>query len=271
MKRTLVAFHAHPDDESVLTAGTMAAAAAQGHRVVLVLATDGGLSRPDADVVEEGRLGARRLQEALASARMLGIARVVYLGHADSGPGRETTPAPPGRTRFVDVPVDEAGRQLAVVLRTERADVLLDYDRNGGYGHPDHLRVHEVAAEAARLAGTPRLLHATAPRDTVRRALDLVATFRRGRRSAEGAGHADVFSARQEITHRIPVRRYAALKRASLRAHASQTAWRSGTDRVLAVLLRLPWPVFDVVVGREWYIDPDHRGPISGDVFSGLP
>lgn len=271
MARTLVAFHAHPDDEAVLTAGTMARAAAAGHRVVLVVATDGGLARPGADPAEERRLGALRAAETRVSAQALGAARVVHLGYADSGPCLPPPPDPPGRTRFVMAPVAEAARKLAAVLREEAADVLLGYDRNGGYGHPDHVRVHAVAVEAARLAGTPRLLHATAPRDTLGRAVGALAALGLLPRGFDQGSVERVYSARAEITHRIPVRRYAASKRASLLAHASQTAAEDGSDRVLAALARIPRPLYDLVCGREWFVDPEHRGPIARDIFAGLP
>ena len=75
-------------------------------------------------------------------------------------------------------------------------------------------------------------------------------------------------SARSEITHRISVHRYASRKRASLRAHASQTG---GVDRTLSVLARIPRPIYDLVFGWEWFVDPDHRGPLSHDIFAGLP
>lgn len=241
MPRTLVAFHAHPDDEVVLTAGTMAKAAAQGHRVVLVLATDGGLGATA--YVDEERLGRRRLAEARASARILGVARFAHLGYADSGPGGDPGERAVRRTPFVTVPVAEAAQRLAEILREEQADVLLSYDRHGGYGHPDHVRVHQVGALAARWAGTPRVLEATAP----------------------------IFAARAEITHRVAVIGYAGLKRAALRAHASQTAAADGADRALARLARIPRPLYDLVFGWEWYVDPAYRGPLGRDVFAGLP
>lgn len=265
--RTLVAFHAHPDDEALLTAGVMARAAAEGHRVVLAFATDG-----DPGLGEDapgGRLGACRLAEARESARVLGVARVEYLGYADSGFGRETYPDPPGRMRFVHAPVAEAAGRLAAILREESADVLLSHDRNGGYGHRDHVRVHEVAALAARLAGDPRVLQATVPRDTIRQVAALAA--RLFPRRFDPARYDRAYSARSEITHRISVRRYAAQKRASLRAHASQTSAHGGADRTLAALLRIPRPFFDLLFAREWFIDPDHRGPISRSIFDGLP
>ena len=102
MTRTVVAFHAHPDDEALLTAGHEARAAAEGHRVVVVLATDGD---PGCGPPRAGGLGERRLAEARASAQVLGVARVEQLGYADSGLGPEMCPDLPGRTAFVRAPV----------------------------------------------------------------------------------------------------------------------------------------------------------------------
>jgi LmbE family N-acetylglucosaminyl deacetylase len=262
---TLVAFHAHPDDECLLNAGTMARAAARGHRVVMVIATDGD---PGGD--EQAGLGGRRLIEAQESARLLGVARLEHLGYADSGPGPETYPDPPGRTRFVRAPIEEAARRLAAILREERAGLLLSHDPHGGYGHRDHVRVHEVGARAAALAGTPRVLEATVPREAIRRAVDLASRFHLLPSEFDRAGIDGSYSARSEITHRVPVGRYAAVKRASLRAHASQTAADTGADRTLAALLRIPRPIYDLVFRWEWFIDRDHRGAVARDVFGGL-
>lgn len=265
---TLVAFHAHPDDESLLTAGTMARAAAQGHRVIMVVATDGD---PGGEAHAAGAgLGERRLLEARQSARVLGVARVEQLGYADSGMGPVTYPDPPGRTRFIRVPVEEAARRLAAILREERADVLLSHDPRGGYGHRDHVRVHEVGARAAEIAGTPRVLEATVPREAIRRAVDLAARLHLLPPGFDRAGIDRTYSARSEITHRIPVGRYAAAKRASMRAHASQTAAGTGADPTLAALARIPRPLYDLVFRSEWYIDRDHEGRVSRDVFEGL-
>jgi LmbE family N-acetylglucosaminyl deacetylase len=276
MTRTLVAFHAHPDDEALLTAGTMARAAAEGHRVVTVVATDGDLGLASDEYAADGRLGERRLAELHESARALGVARVEWLGYADSGladgqtPGR---PERPGHERFVRVDIDEAAERLAEILREEHADVLLTYDRNGGYGHRDHVKVHVVGARAAELAGTPRVLEATVPRDSINRALDLAARLYRFPPEFDRDSFRRAFSARSEITHRISVRRYAAAKRASMRAHASQASADGGGDRTLAAFLRIPRPLYDLVFGREWFVDPARPagGRVATDVFEGLP
>jgi LmbE family N-acetylglucosaminyl deacetylase len=273
MTHTLVAFHAHPDDEALLTSGTMARAAAEGHRVVVVVATDGDLGLASAEFAAEGRLGDRRLAELHESAAALGVARVEWLGYADSGLGDDLRPDPDGRVRFVRADVDEAAQRLAAILREEDADVLLSYDRNGGYGHRDHVKVHEVGARAADLAGTARVLQATMPRDTSTRAIDLAAKVYRFPPEFDRAGFDRAFSAREEITHRIDVRRYAAAKRTSMRAHASQASADAGADRTLAAFLRIPRPLYDVVFGREWFVDAARpKGSrIATDIFEDLP
>lgn len=273
MSRTLLAFHAHPDDEALLTAGTMARAAAAGHRVIAVVATDGGLGLASQRYAADGALGARRMAELERSAQALGVARVVHLGYADSGLGPELHPDPPSGIRFVRAGTDEAAGRLAGILREERVDVLLGYDANGGYGHRDHRKAHEVARRAAVLAGTPRLLEATVPRDTICRAIDLAARVYRFPPEFDRVGFETAFSARNDITHRINVRRHIAAKRASMHAHASQASADGGADRTLAALLRIPRPLFDLVFGREWYVDPAARPgePIRRDVFDGLP
>ncbi|HEX5428894.1 MAG TPA: PIG-L family deacetylase [Pedococcus sp.] len=272
MPRTLLAFHAHPDDEALLTSGTLARAAAEGHRVVVVVATDGDLGLASSSYAGDGRLGERRLAELRTSAAALGVARVEWLGYADSGLGPQLEPDPPGRSRFVRVPLEEAAGRLADLLREESADVLLTYDRNGGYGHRDHVRVHEVGERAAYLAGTPRVLQATVPRDSLARGLDLAKKVYRFPPEFDEAAFRRAFSARADITHRISVRRYAAAKRASMRAHTSQSSADGGADRTLAAFLRIPRPLFDVVFGREWFIDPARPAglPVSRDVFEGL-
>jgi LmbE family N-acetylglucosaminyl deacetylase len=269
---SLLAFHAHPDDEALLTAGTMARAAAQGHRVILVVATDGNEGLASSSFVADGGLGARRLDELRESARALGVARVEYLGYADSGLGPQTLPDPPDQTRFIRAEVDAAARQLADILVEESVDVLLTYDANGGYGHRDHVMAHHVATRAAELAKTPRVLQATVPRDTICRAIAFVARFYRFPAAFDPTTFERAFSPQTDITHRVNVIRYASAKRASMRAHASQATADRGADRTLAAFLRIPRPLYDVVFGREWFVDPAHLpgAPVARDVFDGL-
>jgi LmbE family N-acetylglucosaminyl deacetylase len=270
---TLLAFHAHPDDEALLTSGTMARAAAEGHRVIVVVATDGELGLASSDYTGEGALAATRMDELRASAKALGVARVEHLGYADSGLGPEVAPDPPGSTRFVRADVDEAAQRLAAILREEHVDVLLHYEPNGGYGHPDHRQVHRVGRRAAEIAETPKVLEATVPRDTICRAIDLAAKVYRFPREFDRSSFDRAFSARSEITHRISVRRHIAAKRASMRAHASQATADGGADRTLAAFLRIPRPLYDLVFCREWFVDRSlpAGSAIRRDVFADLP
>ena len=127
---TLSCFHAHPDDEALLTAGTMAKAAAEGHRVVLVVATDGGEGLAAAELGHGDALAARRMAELEASAAALGVARVVHLGlrrlrawdRAGARSAGVAAGSCPSRC-------DEAAQRLAEVLREERVDVLHDVRR----------------------------------------------------------------------------------------------------------------------------------------------
>ena len=266
MPHTLVAFHAHPDDEALLTAGTLAKAAAAGHRVVLVVATDGALGLTSDDFRDD--LGSRRLHELQLSAAAMGVARVIHLGYADSGMVGDVPPDLPGRRRFVRATA--ASRLLAGILREEDADVLMSYDAAGGYGHRDHLMVHRVGEEAARLAGTPRVVEATVPRELLTRTIRLVSRFYRFPSDFDIGVYERAFTPRAEITHRIDVRHQIAAKRVSMAAHASQAAADDGADRTLGLFLKIPRPIYDVVFGREWFRDPAHTGPVSDDIFAGL-
>jgi LmbE family N-acetylglucosaminyl deacetylase len=251
---TVVSFHAHPDDEVLLTGGTLAKLAADGHQVVIAVATDGSLGARNRAVDES----VDRLSELAQSAKALGVARVEYLGYADSGHGPVLFPDPPGRQRFARAPADEAARRLAALLAEVGADLLLGYDAMGGYGHRDHLKVHEVGRRAAELTGL-RLLEATMPRErAVRfvRFLQVVRLFIRIDPQAS-AGHTPYAA----ITHRVNVRRYARQKQAALAAHRSQLGvGRAG--RAFSVLVRVPPWLFGLLLGVEWYVEPGRAASV---------
>jgi LmbE family N-acetylglucosaminyl deacetylase len=266
MPRTLLAFHAHPDDEALLTSGTLARAAAEGHRVVLVVATEGGRGLAGPRDGSGAMLSRVRMAELDRAASALGCARVVSLGYADSG----LRPGPADGDAFVHADVDEAAHRLADVLREERADVLTVYDRNGGYGHPDHVQVHRVGVEAARLAGTPVVLEATVPARAFRMLLAGLRLLGHPVGRSAPLGTHQVFADPGRITHRVRVTRVLRAKRAAMAAHGSQRRG-DGTVRLLDHVLRLPLPLFGLVFGHEWFVE---RGRIphgkEGDVFASL-
>lgn len=249
--RTLVFVHAHPDDEALLTSGTMARATAEGHRVVLVVATDGaeGLaSRAFAD-----DLAATRQAELAASTAALGVARTVSLGYPDSGLHGEVA------SGFAHVGRFTIARQVAAVCDEEGADVLVGYDPSGGYGHPDHVQVHRSVRTAQALCARPPLLfEATLPREPIARAARAAARLRMTPADFDPAEFDRAWTPRAEITHRVDVRRLLAAKDASLRAHASQAS-ADGTTRTLAVLTRLPRPVQALLLGTEYYVGVPFR------------
>jgi LmbE family N-acetylglucosaminyl deacetylase len=265
---TLVSFHAHPDDEALLTGGTLARAAAEGHRVVLVVATagEGGLT---AGALSGADLAARRIAELRRSAEALGCARVELLGYPDSGSAlHEGTMA---TDRFAARDPHEPAARLAEILREERAHALTVYDEHGGYGHPDHVQVHRVGHLAARLAGTPVVLEATVDRTSLVRVARVLRWIPGLSGLVPASRFADSYLPRGELTHRVDVREQLAAKKAALAAHASQAT--GGRDiRTVALLVRLPDPLLRRVLGTEWFREPDREGTadLLDDIFASL-
>jgi len=219
-----------------------------GHRVVLVVATRGEHGEVPEGFLEDGeQLWQRRVAETRASARILGVQRLEFLGYADSGMMGEPTNGTPGS--FWTAPVEEAARALAAILEEERADVLTCYDDNGGYGHPDHIQVHRVGMRAAELAGTPRVYQNTMNRDHLLRGMAAFAE-----QAAEaGIGMPEVTDdegfgkPESVITAAVDVTPYVADKRRAMRAHASQISAES-------FFLAMPEEGFRFAFGTEWFI-----------------
>ena len=243
---SVIAFvHAHPDDEALLTAGTMRALFERGHRVVLIMATNGSAGLTSTDMTLD--LAERRTSELQHSAKVLGVAQVYWLGYSDSGLHGELI----GNT-WCDGDAEEQIAKLLSIFRQENPDVVVGYDRAGGYGHPDHVRVHSVVAEAAKRAGISTLLEATIDRQTISAVLDFFSPLIKLFRVTEVMSLADGYSARADIGYVIDVRRWSAPKRASMRAHASQ-AVGGDVPRTLSLLLKIPAPIFKRLFKREWY------------------
>ncbi len=260
---TLVVFHAHPDDEAIATGGTMAKAAAAGHRVVLVVATRGERGEVAEGYLEPGEeLWQRRVDETHAAAAVLGASRVEFLGYVDSGMvGRPTNDDP---ACFWQADVEEAARRLADILEEEGADVLTAYDENGVYGHPDHIQVHRVGVRAAALAGTAKVYLSTVDRDAARQ----------GMRDAVASGvdlpgdldpdDFDIGVASELITTTVDVVDLVDVKLKAMRCHASQISESS-------FFLSLPMEIFKIAFGRESYILVGApAGTTETDIFAGL-
>ena len=268
---TLVCFHAHPDDESIATGGTMRLAAAAGHRVVLVLATRGEQGEPQPGVLAEGeQLWERRVVESHQAAELLGVDHLEFLGYEDSGMIGESTNDNP--LCFWQADVEEAAQRLAGILREHEADVLTIYDSHGGYGHPDHIQVHRVGKRAAEIAGVDRVFQSTMNRDRILKQMsENAALFEDGqesaadagaeieaelegetveqmRRRAEAAERGEFGSPEAVITHAVDVSAAIDTKRAAMAAHRSQI----GPD---SFFFKMPPEVFTSAFGTEWFIE----------------
>ncbi len=246
--RRLLLVHAHPDDESINNGATMAKYAAEGALVTLVTCTLGeegevipaDLAHLAAD--RDDTLGAHRMGELAAAMAELGVTDHRFLG----GPGRYRDSGMMGAPQndrpecFWRADVDEAAAALVEVIREVRPQVLVTYDPNGGYGHPDHIQAHRVAMRAADLAAEPafrrdlgdaheiaKIYWNCVPRSVVE------AGFARLR---EAGREGDLFPGiatpddvpgvlpDEEVTAAVDTSAHAERKAAAMRAHATQIA-----------------------------------------------
>ena len=158
----LLFVHAHPDDETMTNGATIAHYVARGAHVQVVTCTLGEegevigdrWARLAADHADQ--LGGYRIGELTAALQALGLEGPVYLGGAgrwrDSGMAGAPTHGPPGSQRFSDADQHEAVGALVEIIRTMRPHVVVTYDPNGGYGHPDHIQTHVVTTAAVAAA-----------------------------------------------------------------------------------------------------------------------
>jgi LmbE family N-acetylglucosaminyl deacetylase len=263
---TAVFFHAHPDDEAIATGGTMAKAAAAGHRVVLVLATKGEHGEVEESFLDPGEeLWERRVQEAEQAAKILGAQRVEFLGYRDSG--MVDTPENEAPDSFWQADVDVAAQRLAAILEEEKADVLTVYDPNGNYGHPDHIQVHRVGARAGELAKTPKVYEATIDRDYIRSLIAQAAELGLPDLPNDRPQNPEEFDMGMPgelITTRVDVGEFLDAKRRAMQAHASQIAETS-------FFLSMPEPAFQLTWGTEFYIlRGAPQGTVETDLFEGI-
>ncbi|MBK8447545.1 MAG: PIG-L family deacetylase [Micropruina sp.] len=255
---TIMFVHAHPDDEGTLTAGSMIRAADEGHTVVLVFATHGEHGEVPDDLAPGETVAHRRMLEAGRAAEVAGVARVHWLGYSDSGmAGWDQNDEPDA---FVQAELDEASARLVALIEQERPDVLVGYDWHGNYGHPDHIKVHQVVRRATELASVrPRLFEATMNRDASR------AMF-------EAAKAADIAGANEfdpdapmndgnplgtpevEISLQVDVSDYLARRRAVMECHRSQVS-------DVQAMLSLPELAFAGMFSNEYFIAVDVGNP----------
>ncbi|WP_406838759.1 N-acetyl-1-D-myo-inositol-2-amino-2-deoxy-alpha-D-glucopyranoside deacetylase [Streptomyces sp. AHU1] len=243
--RRLLLVHAHPDDESINNGATMARYAAEGAQVTLVTCTlgeEGEVIPPELAHLapdREGGLGPYRTGELSAAMKELGVTDHRFLG----GPGRFRDSGMMGVEQnhrpgaFWAADVDEAADHLVEVIREVRPQVLVTYDPDGGYGHPDHIQAHRVAMRAAELAADPahrpdlggawriaKTYWNRVPRPVVEEAFARLREALPGLPFDRAAAVDDVpgVVGQETVTTEIDGTAYAAAKAAAMRAHATQ-------------------------------------------------
>jgi len=263
---SLVCFHAHPDDEAISTGGLMRKAADAGHRVVLVCATQGEQGEPVDGVLHEGeQLWERRVAELIESCEILGADPPRFLGYEDSG--MIGTPENDNPACFWQADHDEAVRRLVDILDEVDADVLTIYDEHGGYGHPDHIRVHTVGLAAAQTAGLDHVYEATINRDAVREFIEQADAAGDTLDEDGGDVDPDTFGTpADDISWEVDVSSVTGTKRDAMRAHRSQIGPES-------FFLTMPDDAFAAAFGTEWFNEPGVTatgGPKSALLLPGL-
>jgi LmbE family N-acetylglucosaminyl deacetylase len=260
-RRTVVFFHAHPDDEAIFTGGAIARLDQRGWRVVVVVATQGELGAPTAPGGSTAALAAERVAETRRACQLLGVDRIEFLGYHDSGLLGDAANTAPGAFWAADS--DEVAARLARLLTEESAAALVVYDETGIYGHPDHVKVHEVGVRAAALAGVECVYEATVDREYlhfVETHLVIEAGAARSRMESAASDLGLAASAIGKptvlVSNTIDVRDLLDVKRAAMAAHRSQIP-------ETASAMRLPTEAFAAVYGFEWFIRRGPPGPLD--------
>lgn len=289
--RRLLLVHAHPDDESINNGATMAKYAAEGAHVTLVTCTLGeegevipdGLAHLAAD--REDSLGSWRVGELAAAMKELGVTDHRFLG----GPGRYRDSGMMGTEQnhrpgaFWSADPDEAAAHLVEVIREVRPQVLITYDPDGGYGHPDHIQAHRVAMRAADLAAEPAFRrdlgepHAIAkiywnrvPRSVAEERFRRLEGQLRHSPFTAPAAVADVpgVTDDERITTEIDGGPFKAAKAAAMRAHATQI---TVSEPLFVLSNELAQPLFEVEYYELVRGEASTEGTIrETDLFAGL-
>lgn len=224
---------AHPDDECILTGATLAKAAHHGIRTIVVYGTKGDAGETSRDLGGQ-TLGQRRVDEATAACRDLGVARIEWMPFADSGmAGTETNGNPEA---FCNASAPAVADSLADLLADEQIFAVVGYDDNGTYGHPDHVQVHRVAHLAVKTLQADWVLDATYNRE-----------YLAGLPDADGSLDPNFAAAEADLTHFVEGERWLEAKIGAISHHQSQVPDDWDVEN----------PDFDgfrTRFGTEWYI-----------------
>lgn len=270
---TLMAVHAHPDDEASSTGGVLATYSGQGVRTVLVTCTNGefgdapGGVKPGQDGHDERDVAQLRLAELRESVKILGVTDLELLGYHDSGmPDWDYKNRPEA---FCNIPVDDVAARISGLIRQYRPQVVITYDSTGPYQHPDHVHAAEAAVAAVRATGIPAKLYFTAMRGgdwrKVWEALRELGADVPDAGSIPEEMRQKMAEHERRITTTVDIRPVLGRKRDALFAHGSQIqeSW----------LAKIPPEIAEAAFGREHFIRAsDSTGaPVpEDDLFAGL-
>jgi LmbE family N-acetylglucosaminyl deacetylase len=270
---TLMAVHAHPDDESSSTGGVLAKYSDAGIRTVVVTCTNGEFGdtldgvKPGEDGHDEQTVAQIRLAELREACKHLGVTDLELLGYHDSGmPDWDYKDRPDA---FCNIPQDEVAARIGVLIEQYRPQVLVTYDDKGAYQHPDHVHAARCAQAAVAATGIPDKLYLTAMRRSGWRRLN--EELRARGVDVPDPGEIDEDTLRQieesekRITTDVDIRPVLDRKRAALLAHASQIreSWFS----------KIPPDLIAEVFGHETFIRASDRtgAPVpEDDLFAGV-
>jgi len=272
-KLTTMAVHAHPDDESSSTGGVLATYSDQGIRTVVVTCTNGefgdapGGVKPGEDGHDEQAVAQLRLAELRQACKILGVADLEPLGYHDSGmPDWDYKERPEA---FCNIPLAEVAGRVGTLIERYRPQVVISYDAEGMYQHPDHVHAARAAAAAVAATGIPAKFYLTALRPSswqrVWQALRELGEDVPGPREVTAEMRAQMEAAERRITTMVDIRPVLTRKREALFAHASQIreSWFS----------KIPEDIAESAFGTETFIRAsDSTGaPVpEDDLFAGL-
>jgi LmbE family N-acetylglucosaminyl deacetylase len=266
---TLMAVHAHPDDEAIGTGGILARYSDEGVRTVLVTCTNGELGdapgniKPDDPAHDEEVVVALRREELEASCAALGVHHLELLGYHDSG--MEGWPQNELPDAFWNTPVDVAARKLADLMAIYEPQVVVTYDENGFYGHPDHIQANRVTRAALEKSGLAAKLYYTAVARSNIRALGEMLSEHGIESPIDIDANPDFGTPDELVTTVIDCAAVARRKYASLAAHASQS------DNIF--FLQMGEDVFSQVMSFESFVrvlDTTGAAVPEDDLFAGL-
>ncbi len=270
---TLMAVHAHPDDESSSTGGVLARYSAEGIQTVVVTCTNGefgdgpGHVKPGEPGHDEKQVAERRLAELDVACARLGVTHLELLGYHDSGMDDWEYKSRPDA--FCNVPLDVSADRVAELMRRYQPDVVVTYNDQGGYNHPDHLQAHRVTMAAVERTGIPAKLYLTArPARTWARLREVLVEMGEDvppRPEPTEDRRRLMEEAERRITTAIDTSAVVERKRSALLAHASQLdeSW----------FAKLPDEAFVELFAEEYFIRSFDRtgAPVpEDDLFAGL-